>query len=79
MRDAEAATAFLEEAERLAPTADLAIHTYGIRADMACLAGRYDEAIEWCERGVELIRGIRGDATTVRVGLHGPRRCGSCR
>ena len=53
MRDAESATAFLDEAERLAPTADLAIHTYGIRADMACHAGRYDEAIEWCERGVE--------------------------
>jgi DNA-binding NarL/FixJ family response regulator len=56
MCEPEAAAAFLDEAEGLAPTADLAIHTYGIRADMACRAGRYDEALDWCERGVALIR-----------------------
>jgi DNA-binding NarL/FixJ family response regulator len=52
--------ALLEEAERLAPTADLAIHTCGIRADAAMRAGRYEEGLEWCERGVELMRAMPG-------------------
>ena len=64
--------AFLDEAERLAPTADLAIHTYGIRADIACRAGRYDEALEWCERCVEL------HASRCPAGCRATARAGSC-
>jgi DNA-binding CsgD family transcriptional regulator/tetratricopeptide (TPR) repeat protein len=60
LREEDSAVAFLDEAERLAPTADLAIHTYGIRADMACRAGQYDEALDWCQRGVELMRAQPG-------------------
>jgi DNA-binding NarL/FixJ family response regulator len=59
-RNPDAALALLDEAERLAPTADLAIHTYGIRADIALRAGRYDEGLDWCERGVDLIRALPG-------------------
>jgi DNA-binding NarL/FixJ family response regulator len=51
---------FLGEAERLAPTTDLAIHTYGIRADVAFREGRYDDALEWSERCVALIESSPG-------------------
>ena len=54
------AEGFFTEAERLAPTADLAIHTYGIRADVAFREGRYDDALLWSERCVELIRSSPG-------------------
>jgi DNA-binding NarL/FixJ family response regulator len=61
LRGAESvALALFDEAERLAPTADLAIHTYGIRADIALRAGRYEEGLEWCERCVELMRALPG-------------------
>ena len=59
-RNPSAAIELLDEAERLAPTADLAIHTYGIRADMAMRAGRYGEGLEWCQRCVDLIRALPG-------------------
>ncbi len=52
----EDAVTLLDEAERLAPTADLAIHTCGIRADMAGRAGDYETAIAWAERCVVLLR-----------------------
>jgi DNA-binding CsgD family transcriptional regulator/tetratricopeptide (TPR) repeat protein len=59
-RGDEAVEALFAEAERLAPTADLAIHSYGLRADIALRAGRYDEALDWCERTVEMIRSMPG-------------------
>src|SRR5205814_5255146 len=54
------ASPLYDEAERLAPTADLAIHTYGIRADIALRAGRYAEGLDWLERCVELMRAMPG-------------------
>src|SRR5439155_14661131 len=47
---------FFAEAERLAPTADMAIHTYGIRSDLAIKEGRYADAVVWLERCVALLR-----------------------
>ena len=60
MLDLGAGGPFLDEAERLAPTADLKIHTYGLRADIAMRSGRFDEAVSWCEQCVELIRKAPG-------------------
>jgi predicted ATPase/DNA-binding NarL/FixJ family response regulator len=54
--DFETADALFAEAEKLAPTADLAIHTVGIKADAALAAGRYDDAVALCEHGMELLR-----------------------
>jgi DNA-binding CsgD family transcriptional regulator/tetratricopeptide (TPR) repeat protein len=54
------ASSLFDEAERLAPTADMAIHTYGIRADIALRAGRYAEGLDWYERCVKLIRSSPG-------------------
>ena len=56
LREDDEMEALLAEAERLAPTTDLAIHTYGIRADDACRAGRYEEALNWGEQCMELVR-----------------------
>jgi DNA-binding NarL/FixJ family response regulator len=58
----EAFATLLDEAERLAPTADLAMHTLGIRADFALRTGRYDEALELGERCVEIVRAQPGGA-----------------
>jgi DNA-binding NarL/FixJ family response regulator len=51
---------FFAEAEQLAPTADLAIHSYGIRADTAFYEGRYDDALSWSEQCVALIESSPG-------------------
>jgi ATP/maltotriose-dependent transcriptional regulator MalT len=58
--DVENAETYLDEAERLAPTADLAIHTLGIRSDFAARAGRYEEALDLCVRAVDLLRAQPG-------------------
>jgi len=50
------AEAYLQEAERLAPTADMAIHTCGIRGDLAIREGRYADAVTHLARGTELMR-----------------------
>jgi DNA-binding CsgD family transcriptional regulator/tetratricopeptide (TPR) repeat protein len=60
LSDVENAESFLDEAERLAPTIDLAIHTCGIRADGAARAGRYDDAVAYGTRAVELVRAQPG-------------------
>ncbi len=59
-RNPTAAIELVAEAERLAPTADLSIHTYGIRADIAIRAGRYEEGLDWCQRCVDLVRALPG-------------------
>src|SRR6266508_1670599 len=50
----------LAEAEALAPTPDLFLHTAGMRGDIALRAGRWDEAIGWFERSAELARAMPG-------------------
>jgi DNA-binding NarL/FixJ family response regulator len=60
LTDVEHAEAYLDEAERLAPTADLEIHTLGIRSDLAARTGRYDEALASCVRAVDLLRAQPG-------------------
>jgi DNA-binding NarL/FixJ family response regulator len=60
LRDHAAAVECLDEAEALAPTADLAIHTYGLRADIALRAGDYDAGVSWNERAVDLMRAMPG-------------------
>jgi ATP/maltotriose-dependent transcriptional regulator MalT len=56
----DTAAAYLDEAERLDPTAYMTIHTNGLRADIALRRGRYDEAVEWGRRCVETMRSIPG-------------------
>jgi DNA-binding CsgD family transcriptional regulator len=56
----EEAERYLDEADRLAPTADMAIHTCGIRADFAIKDGRYADALIWLERAVALLRASPG-------------------
>jgi DNA-binding CsgD family transcriptional regulator len=60
LNDIEHAEAYLDEAERLAPTADLAIHTLGIRCDFVARLGRYEDALALCARAVELLRAQPG-------------------
>jgi DNA-binding CsgD family transcriptional regulator/tetratricopeptide (TPR) repeat protein len=50
----------LTEAEAIAPTADVRLHTAGMRGDIALRAGRYDDAVEWFERGAALARDMPG-------------------
>ncbi len=52
--------ALLDEAEAIAPTGDLRIHSTSVRADIACRRGRYDECAGWFETCVELMRGMPG-------------------
>jgi len=52
--------ALLLEAETLAPTDDLRLHTISMRADIALRHGRYDEAIELLERSAEIVRAMPG-------------------
>jgi DNA-binding CsgD family transcriptional regulator/tetratricopeptide (TPR) repeat protein len=56
----ESAEPFFAEAEVLAPTPDMALLIYSIRGDIALRAGRYDEAIAWHERCVEIGREVSG-------------------
>jgi len=58
--DEASAVAAFAEAEALTPTIDLAIHTHGIRADMALRMGHYEEGVALAERGAELIRSLPG-------------------
>jgi len=48
------------EAEALAPTPDLALHSASMRGDIALRAARYDDAIEWMQRSAELARAMPG-------------------
>jgi DNA-binding CsgD family transcriptional regulator len=48
------------EAEALAPTPDLRLHTAGMRSDIAMRAGRWDEAIDWQRRAIGLARAMPG-------------------
>jgi DNA-binding CsgD family transcriptional regulator len=50
----------LDEAEAIAPSPDLRLHTASMRADIAFRAGRWDDAVGWCERGTELARSMPG-------------------
>ena len=50
----------LAEAETLAPTPDLALHSASMRGDIALRAARYDDAIEWMRRSTELARAMPG-------------------
>jgi DNA-binding CsgD family transcriptional regulator/tetratricopeptide (TPR) repeat protein len=50
----------LDEAEAIAPTGDLRIHSTSVRGDIACRRGRYDEGARWFEACVELMRGMPG-------------------
>lgn len=52
--------ALVDEAETLAPTDDLLLHTLSIRADIALRHGRYDEAVELLERSAEIVRAMPG-------------------
>ena len=86
LREEDEMEALLAEAERLAPTADLAIHTYGIRAD-ARVSRR---PVRGGARLGRAVHGARARATgwhaercPVLAGLvsRGPgsgRRCGAC-
>jgi DNA-binding CsgD family transcriptional regulator/tetratricopeptide (TPR) repeat protein len=62
--DPERADALFEEAEQLAPTIDLAIHTTGIRADTALRMGRYDDAVVLFEKTIEFVRSLPGGMPT---------------
>jgi DNA-binding CsgD family transcriptional regulator/tetratricopeptide (TPR) repeat protein len=50
----------LAEAEALAPTTDLTLHTASMRADIALRDHRYDDAIHWLEVGREIQRAMPG-------------------
>ncbi len=50
----------LAEAEAIAPTPDLLLHTAAMRGDIALRAGRWAEAIHWLERSAELARAMPG-------------------
>src|SRR5262249_24927286 len=60
LSDVEHAEAYLDEAEQRAPTADLAIHTLGIRSDLGARAGDYEKALAQCAHAVELLRAQPG-------------------
>jgi DNA-binding CsgD family transcriptional regulator/tetratricopeptide (TPR) repeat protein len=51
---------FLEEAEALAPTDDIRLHSFGVRGDIALRAGRYDEAVQWLQRCKEIMDSMPG-------------------
>ncbi len=48
------------EAERMAPTADLRLHTSGMRGDIALRDGRYEDAIRWFGACEEILAGMPG-------------------
>ncbi len=50
----------LDEAEALAPTPDLRLHSSSVRADIAMRRGRYAEAVEHYEECVEIMRAMPG-------------------
>jgi len=60
--DAEFVEALLTEAEALAPTADLTIHTLGIRSDLAAREGRYEDALRYADQATELLKTSPGGA-----------------
>jgi DNA-binding NarL/FixJ family response regulator len=47
-------------AEALVPTPDLLLHTTSMRGTIALRAGRWEEAVAWFERSVELARAMPG-------------------
>jgi DNA-binding CsgD family transcriptional regulator len=50
----------LAEAEAMAPTPDLLLHTASMRGEIAVRAGRWGEAVRWLERSAELARAMPG-------------------
>jgi DNA-binding CsgD family transcriptional regulator len=59
--DRERALALLDEADALAPTTDVRMHTSGIRADVAIREGRYDDAVQLLEETVAAMRQLPGN------------------
>lgn len=56
----ESVEARLAEAEALAPTPDLLLHTAGARAEVALRRGHYEDAVRALETAVELMRSMPG-------------------
>ena len=50
----------MAEAEAIAPTPDLRLHTVSMRGDIALRRGDWDEAVRWMELGTELARSMPG-------------------
>jgi DNA-binding CsgD family transcriptional regulator len=50
----------LAEAEAMAPSPDLLLHTAYMRGEIALRAGRWAEAVDWLERSAELARAMPG-------------------
>jgi DNA-binding CsgD family transcriptional regulator len=50
----------LAEAEAIAPTADLRLHTVGVRGDIALRRGDYAGALHWFDVGAEILRSLPG-------------------
>lgn len=50
----------LDEAEALAPTDDIRLHSFGLRGDIALRDGSYDDAIHWLQRCKEIMDALPG-------------------
>jgi DNA-binding CsgD family transcriptional regulator/tetratricopeptide (TPR) repeat protein len=50
----------IDEAESLAPTDDIRLHSFGVRGYVALRAGHYDDAVGWLQRCKEIMDGMPG-------------------
>jgi DNA-binding NarL/FixJ family response regulator len=50
----------LAAAEAVSPTADIRLHTAGMRGDIALRAGRFADAVSWFEQSADLARAMPG-------------------
>ncbi|HEY7104873.1 MAG TPA: AAA family ATPase [Acidimicrobiia bacterium] len=50
----------LDEADAIAPTPDVLLHTATMRGDIALRRGQWDDAVEWFGRSVEMTRAMPG-------------------